>query len=150
MQRTCTITRGGSTHDLTCDEQASLLDVVRGRLGVRSASRGCEDGACGACRVLLNGAVVNACRVRWAEVPEGATIESFEDLAEDPAAARAVAAFAHERPTRCSLCVGGLGVTAVSLSRQGHSRDAVAVEEVLQTATCMCTGRGSWRRALMR
>lgn len=81
--------------------------------------------------------------MKWGDVPENARIESYEDLENDPAAARAVAAFLKERPTRCRLCVGPLGVTAVAICRRG-----LEVDEAIGEATCMCTGRGSWRRAL--
>jgi aerobic-type carbon monoxide dehydrogenase small subunit (CoxS/CutS family) len=128
----------------------SLLDVIIAAFGIGSVSRACDDGSCGACRVLLNGEVTNACTVRWGSVPEGASLETYEDLEGDPAARRAVDAFQRERPTRCSLCVGALGVTAVALSRTGMSGDARSVEGMLAQATCMCTGRGSLRRALMK
>lgn len=120
-----------------------LLDVLRRERGVRSASRGCQDGTCGACRVLVNGALVSSCTLKWCDVPENARIETYEDLEKDPAAARAVTAFLKERPTRCRLCVGALGVTAVAISR-----NALEVDDAIGEATCMCTGRGSWRRAL--
>ncbi len=120
-----------------------LLDVLRRELGVRSANRACQDGTCGACRVLVNGTLVNSCSITWGELPEGARIESYEDVEKDPAAVRAVSAFLKERPTRCRLCVGALGVTAVAISR-----NALEVDEAIGEATCMCTGRGSWRRAL--
>jgi aerobic-type carbon monoxide dehydrogenase small subunit (CoxS/CutS family) len=128
----------------------TLLDVLRTERGLRSVSRGCTDGSCGACRVLVDGEIVSSCRVRWQDVPEGARIEAYESLAEDPAAKRAVDAFAAERPTRCRLCVGALAVTAVSLARAGRAGDLEAIDASLETATCMCTGRGSWRRALLK
>ena len=90
----------------------SLLEVIREKLGVRSASRACNDGTCGACRVLLDGALVASCRTTWGEVAEGARLETYETLSADPDAARVVEAFAAERPTRCRMCVGALGVTA--------------------------------------
>lgn len=120
-----------------------LLDVLRRERGVRSASRGCQDGTCGACRVLVDGKLVNSCTVKWGDVPKNARIEAYEDLENDPAAALAVSAFLKERPTRCRLCVGALGVTAVAISRNG-----LEAEDAIGEATCMCTGRGSWRRAL--
>ena len=86
---------------------------------------------------------MNACLVKWSDVPENARIEAYEDLERDPAAAQAVSAFLRERPTRCRLCVGALGVTAVAISR-----NALEIDEAIGEATCMCTGRGSWRRAL--
>jgi len=148
LKATRTITHRGSVTHLTFDETATLLDAVRQGLGVTSASKGCEDGSCGACRVLLDGELVNACRFAWGDVPAEARVETYEELEASPAATRAVQAFHAERPTRCALCVGALGVTAVALDRAGKSGDPDAIEVTLAHATCMCTGRGSWRRAL--
>jgi aerobic-type carbon monoxide dehydrogenase small subunit (CoxS/CutS family) len=121
--------------------------VLRKELGVKSVSRACEDGSCGACRVILDGALTASCSVRWGDLREGARLETYETLATDPAAIRAVEAFESERPTRCRMCVGALGVTAVAIEHGPEPREA-AIERALRDATCMCTGRGSWRRAL--
>jgi aerobic-type carbon monoxide dehydrogenase small subunit (CoxS/CutS family) len=138
--------------ELTIDaaEERPLLDVLRREAGVRSCHRGCDDGTCGACRVLVDGALVSACQLAWRDVPNGAKVETYESLAREPNAARAVNAFEAERPTRCKLCVGALGVTAAALARAGKARDDDAIDAALEGATCMCTGRGSWRRALSR
>jgi aerobic-type carbon monoxide dehydrogenase small subunit (CoxS/CutS family) len=96
---------------------------------------------------MIDGALVSSCLVAWDEVRAGARIETYEDLASDDAAKRAIDAFERERPTRCRLCVGALGVTAVAIARSGAPREQ-AIEDALANATCMCTGRGSWRRAL--
>jgi aerobic-type carbon monoxide dehydrogenase small subunit (CoxS/CutS family) len=138
--------RGSNDVGVDADETRLLLDVLRGELGVRSASRGCQDGSCGACRVLLDGILVSSCKVRWAEVKDGAQVETYEDVGLDPAAVRAVDAFGEERPTRCKMCVGALGVTAVALQR----KRVESIDAALEGATCMCTGRGSWRRALAK
>lgn len=142
--------KDGTPRAVSGAEGSSLLEVIRSELGVRSASRGCDDRSCGACRVLLNGAVVRACSVLWRDVVAGARLETYEDLEADPAAARATAAFEEERATRCRLCVGALGVTAVALARAGRSGDPESVQDALVDATCMCTGRASLRRALLR
>jgi aerobic-type carbon monoxide dehydrogenase small subunit (CoxS/CutS family) len=122
--------------------------VLRKELAVKSVSRACEDGSCGACRVILDGALTASCGVRWGDVREGARLETYETLQADPAAVRAVDAFESERPTRCRMCVGALGVTAVAIAHSPEPYEA-AMEAALRNATCMCTGRGSWRRALL-
>jgi aerobic-type carbon monoxide dehydrogenase small subunit (CoxS/CutS family) len=92
---------------------------------------------------------MSACLVRWREVPDGARVETYEDVADDPAAVLAVGAFEAERSTRCKLCTGALGVTAVSLARAGKQGDPESIATALEGATCVCTGRGSLRRALL-
>jgi len=137
---------------IEAEDGAPLVDVIRAELAVRSASRACSDGTCGACRVLLDGELVASCEKVWRDVPDGAELETYETLDGDPDAACAVDAFAAERPTRCRMCVGALGVTAVAIAasaRNGVAR-AEAIEQALAKATCLCTGRGSWRRALSK
>ena len=150
MPTTRTLIRCGERHVVTADAESSFLEVARGPLGIRSAVRGCGNGLCGACRVLVEGEPCNTCSARFGEVPDGARIEAYEDVSSELAAVAAVAAFTDERPTRCTLCVPCIGVTAVALARQGRGADADAIEATLGTATCMCTGRGSLRRALLR
>jgi aerobic-type carbon monoxide dehydrogenase small subunit (CoxS/CutS family) len=139
---------GGAPVVVEADDDATLLEIARNELGVRSASRACTDGSCGACRLLVDDQIVTSCLRTWGTLPDGARVESYEDLAQDPAARTAVTKFEAERPTRCRMCVGALGVTAVALARSGSSGDIEAIARSLETATCMCTGRGSWRRAL--
>ena len=146
---TRTLVRGTESRAIAANGDATLLEVIRAELGVRSASRGCDDKTCGACRVLLEGEIVSSCALPWRDVLDGARLETYEDIESDPAAIRAVASFDAERTTRCKLCVGALGVTAVSLARGGHYGDPDRVEAALTNATCMCTGRGSLRRALL-
>ncbi len=135
--------------DVTCDEGATLLSVARQFLGFRSAAAACGDGRCGTCRLLVDGVLVNACGRTMASVRDGARIEGEESLSDDEAAQDAVAAFVDDRPTRCRLCVPALAVTAAALARRGERGVETAVEAALATATCMCTGRGSLRRALL-
>jgi aerobic-type carbon monoxide dehydrogenase small subunit (CoxS/CutS family) len=146
---TRTLNRSGHRVTLEAEDDATLLDVVQDVLEAHAASKGCVDGLCGACRVVLDGKVSNSCRVAWRDVPEGAELLTYEDVSNEAGVVAAVLAFNDERPTRCSLCVGGLGVTAYVLTKQGADASDDAVEETLATATCMCTGRGSLRRALL-
>jgi carbon-monoxide dehydrogenase small subunit len=150
MRTRRTLIRGAGHASVVVEaaDDATLLEIARNELGVRSVSRACTDGTCGACRLLIDDQIVASCQRTWDSVPEGARIEAYEDVTLDPAAEAAVAKFEAERPTRCRMCVGALGVTAVALARSGRSGDTEAIALTLETATCMCTGRGSWRRAL--
>ena len=117
---------------------------------MKSVVLGCADGGCGSCRIVLDGALVASCAIAFGGIAEGAAVLTAKSLAQTPAARAATQSFAVERPTRCQMCVGALGVTATVLARElatGANREA-KVDELLRDATCMCTGRGSWRRAL--
>lgn len=128
--------------------EGTLLDWLRKDRGLRAAAKGCGDGSCGSCRVLVDDAATNACTLHLSTLREGARVETFEGLRDEPPVVRVTEAFERERPTRCKLCVAGLGVTAAGLLRARGRGERVAADEAIGQATCMCTGRGSWRRAL--
>jgi aerobic-type carbon monoxide dehydrogenase small subunit (CoxS/CutS family) len=132
---------------LSAAHDARLINVLRAH-GRKSVVFGCDDGSCGACRVLLDGALVRACHVPFSAVADGATLESYEDLGASPEARRVLSRFELERPTRCQLCIGALGVAAEYIERKGYTEELV--DQTLQAASCKCTGRGSLRRALTR
>ena len=132
----------GAPHD-------SLAMALR-RAGAKRVVVGCDDGRCGACRAIVDGALVSTCRVTLDALSEGAVVETADSLEADAPARAALRVFEDERPTRCRMCTGALAVTADALARalaSGREPEA-ALEELVRDATCMCTGRGSWRRAL--
>jgi aerobic-type carbon monoxide dehydrogenase small subunit (CoxS/CutS family) len=139
----------GESRTIAASAGASLIDVAYDELDVRSSTRACANGRCGSCRLLLDGARVKACELPWQDVPEGALLEAYETMKRHPAVKLAVAAFTRERPTRCRMCVGALAVTARSLADGADASDE-AIDAALADVTCMCTGRGSLRRALER
>jgi aerobic-type carbon monoxide dehydrogenase small subunit (CoxS/CutS family) len=148
MERPRTLRRAGREVAFDAEDGASLLEVVRGPLGIASATRGCRNGLCGSCRVMVDGVLRNACTMTMADLEDGADVVGFEDIALEPAAVAAVSAFTVERPTRCTLCIPGLAVTAAALAREPAGLTPERIDKTLQTAACMCTGRGSLRRAL--
>ena len=130
------------------EKDATLLAVLRGPLGLKSVVRGCKNGSCGSCRVLLDGELVSSCMILAADVPDNAHIETYEHLEHEPAAQVAVRHFQDERNSRCRLCVAGLGVAAVHLVRTLRAEDEAAIEDTVEGAHCQCTGRASLRRSL--
>ena len=130
------------------DDNENLLEVMRRSLGLRAAARGCNDGTCGSCRVLIDGEVVHACSRTTGSIAEHARVVSYEHIAQREPVVAALSFFDRERSTRCKLCVAGLGVTACALASARAAGVAMSTDAAVGTAACMCTGRGSWRRAL--
>jgi xanthine dehydrogenase YagT iron-sulfur-binding subunit len=79
-----TIRVNGAEHRLDLDPRISLLDLLRERLGLTGAKKGCDHGQCGACTVLLDGRRVNAC-LALAVAQDGAEVTTVEGLARDGA-----------------------------------------------------------------
>src|SRR3954463_14080572 len=77
-----TLNVNGVEHALELDTRTSLLDLLRERLGLTGAKKGCDHGQCGACTVLLDGRRANACLV-LAVAHDGAHVTTVEGLAQD-------------------------------------------------------------------
>jgi xanthine dehydrogenase YagT iron-sulfur-binding subunit len=74
------LTINGTEHELTIDTRTSLLDLLRERLDLTGAKKGCDHGQCGACTILIDGRRANAC-LALAVAHDGAEIVTVEGLA---------------------------------------------------------------------
>ncbi len=131
----------------TCAELPAslpLLSAVRDRLGLTGAKRGCGEGACGACTVLVEGEPVTSCQ-RTVESVAGRAITTIEGLAGGvPGGLHPVQlAFAEESAAQCGYCTPGMIlVTAALLARDPSPSDA-AIDTALSGQICRC---GSYQR----
>jgi aerobic-type carbon monoxide dehydrogenase small subunit (CoxS/CutS family) len=115
-----------------------LLDVLR-REGYFGVKRGCEEGECGACTVLLDGKPVNSCLTFAAQV-EGREILTIEGLAHGGALDPLQEAFLDHGAVQCGFCSPGMILAAKALlDRQPHPTEA-QVREALAGNYCRCTG----------
>ncbi len=101
-----TIRVNGTEHRLDLDPRMSLLDLLRERLGLTGAKKGCDHGQCGACTVLLDGRRVNAC-LALAVAQDGAEVTTVEGLARDGALHPLQAAFLERDAFQCGYCTPG-------------------------------------------
>lgn len=128
------------------DDGASLLEVLRDRLGIRSPKDGCSpQGQCGCCTVLVDGAPRVACVTPVRRV-SGRTVTTLDGL--DPSERRKWAhAFCATGASQCGFCTPGIIVRLSGLrGRSGATKaERPAVERALQAHLCRCTG---WRTIL--
>ena len=106
----------GADHRLTVDPRTTVLDLLRERLGVTSAKKGCDHGQCGACTVLLDGRRVNSC-LALAVAHDGARIVTAAGLAgEDDGGLHPMQrAFLEYDAFQCGYCTPGQIVSAVGM-----------------------------------
>jgi aerobic-type carbon monoxide dehydrogenase small subunit (CoxS/CutS family) len=120
-----------------------LLDVLREDLGLTGTKEGCGEGECGACSVLLDGQVVDACLVPMSQV-DGRIVRTVEGLA---LAARERGdldtlqeAFLEFGAAQCGICTPGMLMAARAYLDAGGGPDHGAIREGIAGNLCRCTG----------
>ncbi|MEV4343235.1 (2Fe-2S)-binding protein [Actinoplanes sp. NPDC049596] len=119
--------------------ETTLLLALREQLGLMGAKRGCAQGACGSCTVLLDGQPVVSCLVPAVTV-DGADVATVEGLAHGEELSPVQQAFLDGFATQCGFCTPGMIMSAEALlDRNPHpTRDEVA--EAISGNVCRCTG----------
>jgi carbon-monoxide dehydrogenase small subunit len=126
---------------------ARLLDVLRDELGDTSVKEGCGEGECGACSVLLDGRLVNACLLPLGRV-DGCAVTTMAGVRETPRGKAIVAAFAREGAVQCGFCTPGLVMAAEALLAADPAPDETAIRAGLSGNLCRCTGYQAVVRAV--
>ena len=104
----------GQEHTLELDTRMSLLDLLRERLGLTGAKKGCDHGQCGACTVLVDGRRANACLL-LAVTLDGLHVTTIEGLAADGDLHPMQAAFVEQDGFQCGYCTPGQICSAVGM-----------------------------------
>src|SRR5437868_5189978 len=120
-------------------EGESLLYVLRERLGLYGSKNACEQGECGSCSVLLDGALVCACLVLAAQA-DGHEVVTVEGLAEGDDPSPMQEAFVETGAVQCGFCTPGLVVAATDLLRATPDPSDDEIREALSGNLCRCTG----------
>jgi xanthine dehydrogenase YagT iron-sulfur-binding subunit len=134
-----TLTVNGTPHRLVLeDARATLLDVLRDRLGLTGAKKGCDRGQCGACTILLDGRRINSC-LTLAVSQHGADIVTIEGLAEGGVLHPVQAAFIECDAFQCGFCTPGQIMSAVALIQEAQTAgDPERIREAMSGNLCRC------------
>ena len=111
---TVALTVNGRRHALDLDPRVTLLDALREHLGLTGTKKGCDQGQCGACTVIVNGQRINSC-LTLAVMHAGDEITTVEGLEEDGSLHPMQAAFVRHDGLQCGYCTPGQICSAVSL-----------------------------------
>jgi carbon-monoxide dehydrogenase small subunit len=129
----------GSPVELDAPGMRRLLDALREDLGLTGTKEGCGEGECGACSVLLDGQVVDACLVPLSQV-EGAVVETVEGLAADGRMNELQAAFLETGGAQCGICTPGMLMAGEAFLATGAPPSDEAIREAIAGNLCRCTG----------
>ncbi len=129
----------GEEHRLEVEPRRLLADVLREDLGLTGTHLGCEQGACGACTVLLDGGAVRSCLL-FAVQAEGAEVTTVEALSPGGVLHPLQEAFRDHHALQCGFCTPGMLLTALDLLARNPEPSADEVREELSGNLCRCTG----------
>jgi aerobic carbon-monoxide dehydrogenase small subunit len=116
-----------------------LLDVLRQELGLTGTKEGCGEGECGACSVLMDGALVDSCLIPVAQA-RGASVVTIEGVAQDARFRALQEAFLECGGAQCGICTPGMILASVHLLVRKPAPTIDEIREGLSGNLCRCTG----------
>ena len=129
----------GDPVELEVPGMRRLLDVLREDLDLTGTKEGCGEGECGACSVLIDGAVVDSCLVPICQV-DGHAVRTVEGLALAGQLDLLQAAFLETGGAQCGICTPGMLMAARAFLDTGGDPTEDAINEAIAGNLCRCTG----------
>jgi xanthine dehydrogenase YagT iron-sulfur-binding subunit len=139
MSYSTTLTVNGVTRTIALDDpRVTLLDLLRERLDLTGAKKGCDRGQCGACTVIVDGRRVNSC-LALAISHDGADVMTIEGLAQGDRPHPVQEAFIAHDGLQCGFCTPGQIMSAVGLIHEGQAgTESERVREGMSGNLCRC------------
>lgn len=129
----------GEPVQLLVEEDETLLDVLRDRLFLTGTKRGCGEGQCGHCTVILNGKAVNSCLTLALEA-EGSQVLTIEGLAQGNSLHPIQKAYVEVGAIQCGYCTPGMVMAIYSLLQRNPQPNEEEIREGIKGVMCRCTG----------
>ena len=129
----------GVLHTGDVEPRTLLSDFIRHDCGLTGTHVGCEQGACGACTVQLDGEPVRSCLLLAVQA-DGHAVRTVEGLADGGELHPLQRAFHETHALQCGFCTAGFLMTLEPLIRDAEELDADAIREALAGNLCRCTG----------
>ncbi|AMN44657.1 (2Fe-2S)-binding protein [Rhodoplanes sp. Z2-YC6860] len=139
----------GKPHKLTVAPNMTLADLLRERFALNGCKVGCDEGVCGACTVIVDGASVSACNT-FAFAIDGRSIATIEGLANAGTLHRVQEAFLESGAFQCGFCTSGMILSIATLLAREPKPDEATIRDWLAGNICRCTGYRQIRDAIER
>ena len=143
------LTVNGRVITESVEPRTHLADFLRERLNLTATHLRCEQGACGACTLLIDGQPARSC-ITYAVLCDGATITTLEGLEDDPVIVALRRAFSMDHGLQCGYCTPGMLMTARDIVVRLPDADQARVRSELSGNLCRCTGYVGIVRAIGR
>jgi len=137
MRHKIRITVNDEPYEVLVESRRTLLDLLREDLDLTGTKRGCDQGHCGACTVLLDGKAVNACLV-LAVAAEGKKVLTIEGLAEGSILHPLQEAFINYGAVQCGYCSPGMILTVKALLDENPRPSELEVKKAIAGNLCRC------------
>jgi xanthine dehydrogenase YagT iron-sulfur-binding subunit len=132
------LTVNGQVRQLEIDPRQSLLDLLRETLDLTGTKKGCDQGQCGACTVLVDGRRVVSC-LTLAVMKDGASITTIEGMAKEDGTLHPLQqAFIDHDAFQCGYCTPGQICSAAGLIAEGKAKTAAEIRELMSGNICRC------------
>ncbi len=149
MSHPMNLSINGEPYALHVEPYCSLLDMLRDQLQLTGTKKGCDEGDCGACTVLMDGKTVTACMVLALDA-HNTEITTVEGLRQGSTLHPVQAAFVEYGGVQCGFCTPGLIMSAVGLLRENPAPTEAEVRFGIGGNLCRCTGYSKVVQAILK
>jgi aerobic carbon-monoxide dehydrogenase small subunit len=129
----------GRQSRVSLEGHETLLEVLRTQLGLTGTKRGCDQGVCGSCTVLINGLAARSC-LCLAALATDKTVVTVEGLERDGILSPLQQAFVDTGAIQCGFCMPGMVIAATALLAENPRPDKEAIRTALAGNLCRCSG----------
>jgi carbon-monoxide dehydrogenase small subunit len=149
MKHPLSLTINGEPHELLVEAYGSLLDMLRDELQLTGTKKGCDEGDCGACTVLINGKTVTSCMVLALDARDQ-EITTVEGLMQNNRLHPVQDAFVQYGGVQCGFCTPGLIMSGVGLLLENPDPTEEEVRYAIGGNLCRCTGYSKVVQAILK
>ena len=139
LKKQVSMTVNGVLVNAEIEPRRHLVDFLREDLHLKGPHLGCEQGACGACTVKVNGQIIRGC-LFLAVQADGAVVETVEGLTKSGALADLQESFMRRNAMQCGFCSSGMLLAAAELIEKQPKATREQVREWISGNYCRCTG----------